>query len=154
MSNFSADLELAQTMADAADQIALGRFMALDLNVETKPDRSPVTDADRAVELALRAILAEVRPTDGLIGEEFGNSDGGNRVWIIDPIDGTANYLRGVPVWATLLAAGDFGRELRLKPVDFQRVNCLYLFFDGEGERTSFRGLKLFGTTVQSSVSR
>lgn len=112
MSNFAADLELAQTMADAADQIALSRFMALDLNVETKPDRSPVTDADRAVELALRGILAELRPADGLIGEEFGNSDGGNRVWIIDPIDGTANFLRGLPVWATLIALAIDGKPV------------------------------------------
>ena len=97
MSNFTSDLALAQTMAEAADQISLARFMALDLNVETKPDRSPVTDADRAVELTLKAILAEHRPADAIIGEEFGTSTGddssasaatGKREWIIDPIDG------------------------------------------------------------------
>ncbi len=124
MSNFTADLALAQTMADAADQISLARFMALDLNVETKPDRSPVTDADRAVELALKAILAEHRKGDGIIGEEFGTSAGlaasdgdasqapGKREWIIDPIDGTANYMRGVPVWASLIALAIDGKPV------------------------------------------
>jgi histidinol-phosphatase len=112
MSNFAADLALAQSMADAADQISLARFMALDLNIETKPDRSPVTDADRAVELALKAILAEHRPADAIIGEEFGASAGGNRSWIIDPIDGTANYMRGLPVWATLIALAIDGKPV------------------------------------------
>jgi histidinol-phosphatase len=112
MSNFTADLALAQTMADKADEIALGRFLALDLNVETKPDRSPVTDADRAVELALKSFLVEHRPADGLIGEEFGTIEGGNRVWIIDPIDGTANFMRGVPVWATLIALAIDGKPV------------------------------------------
>ncbi|MEN9736931.1 MAG: hypothetical protein RJA26_164, partial [Actinomycetota bacterium] len=104
MNDFTADLALAQVLADAADEISLARFRALDLTVETKPDRSPVTDADRAVEQALKAILASQRPTDGIIGEEFGTSGNTDRKWIIDPIDGTANYLRGVPVWATLIA--------------------------------------------------
>ena len=123
MSNLNADLALAQTMADAADRIALERFMALDLNVETKPDRSPVTDADRAVELALGAILAEHRPADSIIGEEFGTSfgttgnstdsaDHGKREWIIDPIDGTANFMRGVPVWASLIALAIDGKPV------------------------------------------
>ena len=109
--NFAADLALALELADTADQISLQRFRALDLKVETKPDRSPVTDADKAVEAALKAILAEKAPTDALIGEEYGSSDGStNRTWIIDPIDGTANYLRGVPVWATLIALSIDGK--------------------------------------------
>jgi histidinol-phosphatase len=102
--DYSSDLALAQKLADAADVISLARFRALDLAVETKPDRSPVPDADRAVEQALTAILASERPEDGIIGEEFGSSGQVTRKWIIDPIDGTANYLRGVPVWATLIA--------------------------------------------------
>jgi len=104
MTDFAADLALAHKLADAADQISLARFRALDLKVETKPDRSPVTDADQAVEQALKAILAADAPADGIIGEEFGVSGSIDRKWIIDPIDGTANYLRGVPVWATLIA--------------------------------------------------
>ncbi|MEN9990150.1 MAG: hypothetical protein RL508_1129 [Actinomycetota bacterium] len=104
MTDFAADLELAQKLADVADQISLDRFRALDLKVETKPDRSPVTDADRAVEEALKAVLASERPADGIIGEEFGATGQVTRKWIIDPIDGTANYMRGVPVWATLIA--------------------------------------------------
>ena len=101
---YQEDLALALKLADAADAISLARFRALDLNIETKPDRSPVTDADRAVELALKEILAAERPLDGIVGEEFGNSGSSTRKWIIDPIDGTANYMRGVPVWASLIA--------------------------------------------------
>jgi len=98
------DLELALELADAADAIALNRFRSLDLKIETKPDRTPVTDADRAVESAIRDLLRIHRPDDAIIGEEFPNTEPGQRSWIIDPIDGTANYLRGVPVWATLIA--------------------------------------------------
>lgn len=98
------DLELALALADAADAISLNRFRALDLKIETKPDRTPVTDADQAVESALRALLTQHRPGDAVIGEEFPDTEPGSRSWIIDPIDGTANFLRGVPVWATLIA--------------------------------------------------
>ncbi|WP_138315687.1 inositol monophosphatase family protein [Rhodoluna limnophila] len=108
---FSSDLDLALAIADLADSIALERFRALDLKVETKPDRSPVTDADQAVERAIKALLVEKAPSDALIGEEYGSADGTtNRTWIIDPIDGTANYLRGVPVWATLIALAIDGK--------------------------------------------
>lgn len=99
-----ADLALALRMADAADAISLERYRALDLRVELKPDRTPVTDADRAVELALREIVHAERPEDGVLGEEFGTEDRGSRQWILDPIDGTANFLRGVPNWSTLIA--------------------------------------------------
>ena len=98
------DLSLAHELADAADAISATRFRALDLEVTTKPDRTPVTDADRAVERAIRGRLAAVRSEDSILGEEFGTEGSSSRQWIIDPIDGTANYLRGVPVWATLIA--------------------------------------------------
>jgi len=98
------DLEFALLLADAADRISLDRFKALDLRVETKPDRTPVTDADRAVESELRSLISLHRPQDAVIGEEFENTAAAERSWIIDPIDGTANYLRGVPVWASLIA--------------------------------------------------
>ncbi len=111
-SPYLADLELAQLLADTADRISLERFRALDLKVETKPDRSPVTDADRAVELALKELLAQHRPNDGIVGEEFGASGSTARKWIIDPIDGTANFMRGVPVWASLIALSVDGKAV------------------------------------------
>ncbi|GGF26120.1 inositol monophosphatase family protein [Subtercola lobariae] len=101
------DLQLALDLADAADAISLDRFQALDLVVETKPDRTPVTDADKAVERAIREGLERARPDDAILGEEYGG-DGAeahaHRQWIIDPIDGTANFLRGVPIWGTLIS--------------------------------------------------
>lgn len=107
---YQADLDLALELADIADAISLARFRALDLHVESKPDRSPVTDADKSVEQAIKKILANQAPEDALIGEEYGNTGSASRTWIIDPIDGTANYLRGVPVWATLIALAIDGK--------------------------------------------
>jgi histidinol-phosphatase len=100
----SPDLTLALELAAAADEISLGRFRAHDLVVETKPDLSPVTEADRAVEEMIRGRLADDRPGDGVLGEELGATGGGSRRWIVDPLDGTRNYSRGIPVWATLIA--------------------------------------------------
>ena len=105
----SPDLSLAHALADAADAISLGRFRAADLVVETKPDLTPVTEADRAVEAAIRELLARERPGDGILGEEEGASGEGRRRWIVDPIDGTRNYSRGIPVWATLIALEEDG---------------------------------------------
>jgi histidinol-phosphatase len=100
------DLTLALELADLADELTMARFRADDLVVETKPDLTPVSEADRAVEQALRARLAEWRPGDAVVGEEYGTEarPGASRRWIVDPIDGTKSYIRGVPVWATLLA--------------------------------------------------
>jgi histidinol-phosphatase len=99
------DLALAHALADLADAISLDRYQAQDLVVTTKPDNTPVTDADRAVETAIREALATHRQTDGLVGEEFGSDKGtSGRYWVIDPIDGTKNFMRGVPTWATLIA--------------------------------------------------
>jgi len=107
----NSDLELALEMAAVADQLAMSRYRALDLSVETKPDFTPVTEADRAVETSLRQLLAAARPTDGVIGEEFPNTnETASRTWIIDPIDATKNYVRGVPVWATLIALAVDGK--------------------------------------------
>jgi len=101
----SPDLELALELADAADEITLGRFGAADLRIETKPDRTPVTEADRAVEEELRRVLAERRPGHRIVGEELGSSgEGDGPRWIVDPIDATKNYLRGIPIFATLIA--------------------------------------------------
>ena len=99
------DLALAHALADLADAISLDRYQAQDLVIATKPDNTPVTDADRAVETAIREALATHRQTDGLVGEEFGSDKGtSGRYWVIDPIDGTKNFMRGVPTWATLIA--------------------------------------------------
>lgn len=106
------DLELALELADIADRISAARFRASDLVVSTKPDRTPVTEADRAVEAALREKLADARPDHAVLGEEEGATGAADARarWIIDPIDGTANYLRGVPVWATLIALEENGQ--------------------------------------------
>ncbi len=107
----NSDLELALKMANIADQLAMSRYRALDLSIETKPDFTPVTEADRAVETALREVLATERPSDGVIGEEFPNTnETATRTWIIDPIDSTTNYVRGVPVWGTLIALAVDGK--------------------------------------------
>jgi len=98
-----ADLRFALELADAADAVTLPRFRAVDLHVETKPDLTPVTDADRAAERLLRERIAGQRPGEGVLGEEEGD-DGGETRWIVDPIDGTKNFSRGIPVWATLIA--------------------------------------------------
>ncbi|MFS0912461.1 inositol monophosphatase [Microbacterium sp. 179-I 3D2 NHS] len=98
------DLELALRLADAADAQSLPRFDAADLEISTKADRSHVTDADLATERAIRGILEVERPEDGIFGEEYGAQGSTERQWIIDPIDGTANFLRGVPLWGTMIA--------------------------------------------------
>ncbi|MGH3436570.1 MAG: histidinol-phosphatase [Sciscionella sp.] len=98
------DLELALALADAADAITTSRFTATDLRVERKPDRTPVTDADLAVEDRIRALIASARQDDAVAGEERGGTVGAGRCWLLDPIDGTKNFLRGVPAWGTLIA--------------------------------------------------
>ncbi len=104
----SPDLELALRLADTADAISLPRFRS-DLTVETKADLTPVTEADRLVESELRRILGSERPNDAILGEEEGAIGAGARRWIVDPIDGTRNYSRGIPVWATLIALESAG---------------------------------------------
>lgn len=99
-----ADLELALQLADAADEASMRRFDAADLEVSVKADATHVTEADLATEQAIRALLQAERPDDGVFGEEFGVTGDSNRQWIIDPIDGTANYLKGIPMWTTLIA--------------------------------------------------
>jgi histidinol-phosphatase len=104
----SSDLELALRLADAADAVSLPFFRS-GLAIETKPDSTPVTEADRAVEAELRGLLDAARPDDAVLGEEHGTTGRGRRRWIVDPIDGTRNYARGIPVWATLVALEESG---------------------------------------------
>jgi histidinol-phosphatase len=105
MTAFDDDLRLAHVLADSADAITMQRFKSLDLKVENKPDLTPVSDADKAAEEAIRSALGRARPRDAMLGEEYGETaaSASGRRWIIDPIDGTKNYVRGVPVWATLI---------------------------------------------------
>lgn len=107
------DLALALQIADAADRITSSRYQSMDLVITTKPDNTPVTDADKATEQAIREILRTQRPDDGLVGEEFGESlNTGSRYWVIDPIDGTKNFMRAVPTWATLIALVEDGEVI------------------------------------------
>jgi histidinol-phosphatase len=98
------DLRLAHVIADMVDALTTSRFLAADLAVDTKPDLTPVSDADRAAEELVRTQLRRTRPRDAVVGEEFEPTGHGARRWVVDPIDGTKNFVRGVPVWATLLA--------------------------------------------------
>jgi histidinol phosphatase-like enzyme (inositol monophosphatase family) len=107
VARYDDDLRFAHVLADAADDITTRRFRALDLRVETKPDLTPVSDADHATEESLRNVLRRARPRDAVLGEEFGRSGSGSRCWVLDPIDATKNYVRGVPVWATLIGLMD-----------------------------------------------
>ncbi len=102
--DFTDDLRLAHVLADDADSLTTARFKALDLHVMSKPDLTPVTDADQAVEEGIRRTLSRVRSRDAITGEEQGSSGTSARRWIVDPIDGTKNFVRGVPVWATLIS--------------------------------------------------
>ena len=107
MTAYDDDLRLAHVLADTADSLTMSRFRAQDLVVETKPDLTPVSDADKRVEEAIRSTLARARPRDAVHGEEMPDTGHGPRRWVLDPIDGTKNFVRGVPVWATLIALMD-----------------------------------------------
>ncbi len=137
-SSLADDLALAHALADEADRVTLDRFLAADLAVTTKPDTTPVTDADLAVETAVRTLLGEHRPHDSILGEEEGGALDG-RTWVIDPIDGTKNYLRGVPVWATLigLVVDD---EVPLGVVSSPALGRRWWATAGQGAWTTFAG--------------
>jgi len=138
-SPYSIDLRLALDLADAADAITAERFGASDLVVESKPDLTPVSDADRAVEQALRARLDADRPDDAVQGEEFGTSGDAQRRWVIDPIDGTKNFVRNVPVWATLIALLD-GDDPVVGVVSAPALGRRWWAARGEGAWTSASG--------------
>lgn len=101
------DLGVAHVLADAADSVTMSRYRALDLHIQTKPDLTPVTDADRLTEETIRSTLKRARPRDAVVGEELGARGDAQRRWVIDPIDGTKSYIRGVPAWATLIGLMD-----------------------------------------------
>jgi histidinol-phosphatase len=134
------DIELALQLADQADALTMVRFGALDLHVDTKPDLTPVTDADRGAETTLREILAEQRPDDVVLGEEFGGTAVfTGRQWVLDPIDGTKNFVRGVPVWATLIALLIDGVPT-VGVVSAPALHRRWWAANGDGAFTSFAG--------------
>ncbi|MCU1659725.1 MAG: Histidinol-phosphate phosphatase [Pseudonocardiales bacterium] len=151
-SGYVDDLTLAIALADAADEITRARFGAADLAVESKPDLTPVSDADRAVEQAVRRQLASARPADAISGEEFGAEGSGPRRWVIDPIDGTKNYVRNVPVWATLIALLD-GDEPAVGVVSAPALGRRWWARQGGGAWTSVFGAQPRRMAV-SKVSR
>ena len=112
MTAYDDDLRLAHVLADMVDALTTSRYQAADLHVETKPDLTPVSDADKAAEELIRTQLRRTRPRDAVVGEEFAPTGHGARQWVVDPIDGTKNFVRGVPVWATLIALLDAGRPV------------------------------------------
>jgi histidinol-phosphatase len=151
----SDDLHFALELADVADAAAMARFRARDLVVETKPDLTPVTEADRAVEDALRTRVAAERPGHGFLGEETGHTGGGAETrWIVDPIDGTRNYSRGIPVWATLVAL-ERGGEVELGVVSAPALHRRWWAARGggayaDGERIHVSGVRRLEDAVLS----
>ncbi len=104
---YDEDLRLALSIADQVDSFTMSRYGAADLRIDTKPDLTPVTDADSDAEKLIRSQLQRTRPRDAVMGEELAPTGHGRRQWVLDPIDGTKNFVRGVPVWATLIALLD-----------------------------------------------
>lgn len=139
---------MARHIADVADEISMRRFRAQDLRVDRKPDRTPVTDADLAVEDAVRAVLAQRYPDDAIAGEERGGTIATGRSWVLDPIDGTKNFSRGLPVWATLIALVDGGTPT-VGVISAPALGRRWWAASGEGAWTSEFG----GAPRQISVS-
>lgn len=139
--DLQADLALAHTLADNADAITLVRFQANDLVIETKPDATPVTDADKKVEEIIRDVISKVRPDDVVVGEEFGRPDNleGKYYWVIDPIDGTKNFLRGIPVWATLIALINPQHEVVVGVVSAPALQRRWSAYSGGGASVTVR---------------
>jgi histidinol-phosphatase len=153
--DLKSDLELAIRLANIADEISLKRYQALDLVIETKPDLSPVTDADKAVESAIRNEISKVRADDLVVGEEFGSPDSlaGKYYWVIDPIDGTKNYLRGVPTWATLIGLIDPAGEVVVGVVSAPALARRWWAAKGLGAKVQFNSGEISELKV-SKVSK
>ena len=143
---YKSDLELVRKIGKAADSVSMARFLSQDLVIETKPDSTPVTDADKATEKCIRQILEAERPEDGILGEEFGaDISGKKRYWVIDPIDGTKSFLRGLPVWSTLIAlievtnvAGEEKHEVVVGFVSSPALARTWFATKGGGAYTTF----------------
>ena len=154
--DLKSDLELALRLADVADEISLKRYQALDLVIETKPDASPVTDADKAVESAIRSEISKLRSEDLVVGEEFGSPDSlaGKYYWVIDPIDGTKNYLRGVPTWATLIGLIDPNGKVIVGVVSAPALARRWWAAEGLGAKTKFNSGVNSGDVTELKVSK
>ena len=152
MRDYAADLKLAHHLADLADVISRDRYQSLDLVIETKPDLTPVTDADKAVETKIREALADARPDDLIVGEEFGTPqlDADKYYWVIDPIDGTKNFLRGIPTWATLIGLCNPQGEVVVGVVSAPALYRRWFAALGSGAFISENG----GTPKQIKVSQ
>jgi len=152
MRDLTRDLLLAHQLADLADAISRDRYQALDLVIETKPDLTPVTDADKAVESKIREVLTAQRPDDLVVGEEFGTPTltAENYYWVIDPIDGTKNFLRGIPTWATLIGLCNPAGEVVLGVVSAPALYRRWFATLGGGAYVSENG----GTPQAISVSK
>jgi histidinol-phosphatase len=137
--DYAADLDLAVRMAGFADAVTMRRYGADDLVVDAKPDLTPVSDADTATEEVIRELLAQERPADAVSGEEFGTAGSGSRRWVIDPIDGTKNFVRTVPVWATLIALLD-GDEAEVGVVSAPALGRRWWAARGSGAWVSVSG--------------
>jgi histidinol-phosphatase len=136
-SQYDDDLKLAFELADIADGITMMRYRSPDLEVVTKPDHTPVSESDKRTELALRERLGDVRPDDSIIGEEFGGEfdpahPAPGRAWVIDPIDGTKSYVRGMDTWTTLIALLDDG-EVKLGVVSMPALGKRWWAVRGQG---------------------
>jgi len=153
--SLESDLELALELAAIADGITMARYLAQDLVITTKPDNTPVTDADKATEEALRKHLAQERPADGLVGEEFGSQhQDATRYWVMDPIDGTKNFMRGVPTWATLIGLverqDDGSEKVIVGAVSAPALNRRWYASTGKGAFTTLNN----GTPRKIAVSK
>lgn len=155
----SSDLELALAAADLADRITLSFFRLASLSVGTKPDDSPVSEADTAVEAAVRKLVANEKPVDAVVGEEMGASGEGDRRWIIDPIDGTVNFVHGIPVWATLIAL-EYGGTIQVGTVSAPALGRRWWAERGHGSFAGEPGgagdpIRVSGTTdlAEATVS-
>ncbi|MGB3772387.1 MAG: inositol monophosphatase family protein [Rhodococcus sp. (in: high G+C Gram-positive bacteria)] len=153
MTDLADDLTLALRLADAADAITTARFLAVDLNVEDKPDLTPVSDADLAVETEIRRILTEERSGDAVLGEEFGGDVTlSGRQWVLDPVDGTKSFVRGVPIWATLVALLDDGVPV-VGVVSAPALKRRWWAAHGLGAHSSFDGADARRLSVSSVLS-
>ncbi len=146
------DLALALELADLADSITMERYRASDLAVETKPDLTPVTEADRAAEIALRERIAAARPSDAVIGEEYGLTVGATpRRWILDPIDGTKSYVRAMATWSTLIALEVEG-EITVGVASMPALERRWWAVRGGGAFANGRAIRVSGIATLSDA--